>query len=381
MKPNNVLLSILGAFCTGVLMTYAAASAQTNPEEQARAILQLFEAGQKDSAYALLEPLKKSARFVPAVMYARAEMTPDDRALGLYKELIAMEPASPWAEKASYQLVVRYTEKRDSLAAYLWDGVLKKNFAGSQFVGTADELLAGVKSWHSIDDVAELGPKGKSGSGTAHGVSKSAPAPGARAAAASKPSSSADGKPAAKASTTAAKTTGKATPPAAAKPATKPAGTAAARPGAKSAAAPAARQGTKPGAAAATPSGSKPAASPVVADTAKADGSTPAAATAPATATPAAATTATAKPAAAAKSDKWFALQVAAFPTKPQAIARAAELKKKKVNATPLPKLNTSGKKSYALVVGHYSTLEDANNGRGALKSKCDCQPFAVEIR
>jgi len=136
MKPNNAFLSILGAFCAGLLMTYSAATAQTNPEDQARTILQLFESGQKDSAYVLLEPLKKTARFVPAVIYVRAEMTPDDRALGLYKELIAMEPASPWAEKASYQLVVRYAEKRDSLAAYLWDGVLRKNYGSSQFVGT-----------------------------------------------------------------------------------------------------------------------------------------------------------------------------------------------------------------------------------------------------
>ncbi|MBS1911530.1 MAG: SPOR domain-containing protein [Bacteroidetes bacterium] len=380
MKPNNFLLSILGAFCTGLLMTYAAANAQTNPEEQARTILQLFEAGQKDSAYALLEPLKKSARFVPAVMYARAEMTPDDRALGLYKELIAMEPASPWAEKASYQLVVRYAEKRDSLAAYLWDGVLKKNYSGSQFVGTADELLAGVKSWHSMDDVAEVGSKAKPGSGTTHTGLKGTPASGARAA--SKSATSADGKPSARPATMAAKTTA----PAATKTATKPAGTAVTKPGAKSTAATATKQGTKPGTAAAAASGSKPVPSPVVADTVKSDGSTPAA-TVPASTAPAAAattapaTTAPAKPAAVARSDKWFALQVAAFPTKPQAIARAAELKKKKVNATPLPKLNASGKKSYALVVGHYSTLEDANNGRGALKPKCDCQPFAVEIR
>src|SRR5688500_11885146 len=98
-------------------------SAQSH-EERARAILQLFETGQKDSAYQLIEPLKKEARFVPAVIYTRAQMTPDDRALNLYREIIALEPGGGWADDASYQLVQRYVEKRDSAAAYTWTAVL-----------------------------------------------------------------------------------------------------------------------------------------------------------------------------------------------------------------------------------------------------------------
>src|SRR4051812_11712992 len=108
MKHNTFFLSILGALYAGVFLTCSAALAQTSPEEQAKTILQLFDAGQKDSAYAMLEPLKRSARFVPAVMYTRAQMTPDDRALGLYKEILALEPGSSWAEKSAYQLVSRY---------------------------------------------------------------------------------------------------------------------------------------------------------------------------------------------------------------------------------------------------------------------------------
>ena len=65
-----------------LLAASAAAVSQTPTyEEQAREILRLYEAGQKDSAYILIEPLKKSARFVPAVLYTRAQLTPDDRAL------------------------------------------------------------------------------------------------------------------------------------------------------------------------------------------------------------------------------------------------------------------------------------------------------------
>lgn len=158
MKSNQILLSMLGALCAGLCFTFAVATAQTTPEEQARTILGLFEAGQKDSAYALLEPLKKSARFVPAVIYARAQMTPDDRALGLYKELVVLDPEGPYADKALAQLVARYADKRDSLAAHVWAGVLHRDYPRSSLVSGTDSLLAGVKSWRAADDVAEAQP-------------------------------------------------------------------------------------------------------------------------------------------------------------------------------------------------------------------------------
>jgi cell division septation protein DedD len=156
MKSNSLFFSILGALYAGVFLTCTAALAQTAPEEQAKVILQLFENGQKDSAYALLEPLKKSARFVPAVIYTRAQMTPDDRALGLYKEIMALDPASPWAEKAAYQLVSRYADKRDSLAAHVWANVLRTNYSRSPLVAGSEKLLGEVTSWRvQEEDVAE----------------------------------------------------------------------------------------------------------------------------------------------------------------------------------------------------------------------------------
>lgn len=161
MKSNQILISTLGALCAGLCFTFAVATAQTTPEEQARTILGLFEAGQKDSAYALLEPLKKTARFVPAVIYARAQMTPDDRALGLYKELVVLDPEGPYADRALAQLVARYADKRDSLAAHVWVGVLHRDYPKSSLVSGTDSLLAAVKSWRAADDLAEAQP-GKS---------------------------------------------------------------------------------------------------------------------------------------------------------------------------------------------------------------------------
>jgi cell division septation protein DedD len=170
MKSNSLFLSILGALYAGVFLTCTAAFAQTTPEEQAKTVLQLFESGQKDSAYALLEPLKKSARFVPAVIFTRAQMTPDDRALGLYKEIMALEPEGQWAEKSAYQLVARYADKRDSLAAHIWAGVLRANYARSPLVASADKLLAETTSWRSPEeDVADAT------AGKKPGVKESAP--------------------------------------------------------------------------------------------------------------------------------------------------------------------------------------------------------------
>jgi hypothetical protein len=125
-------------------------------EERARAILQLFETGQKDSAYQLIEPLKREARFVPAVIYTRAQMTPDDRALNLYRELIALEPGGAFADDAMYQLVHRYVDKRDSSAAFTWSNVLRTNYPRSPFVAMADDMLRAVTKWEldvEADDV------------------------------------------------------------------------------------------------------------------------------------------------------------------------------------------------------------------------------------
>lgn len=116
-------------------------------EEQALEILRLYEDGQTDTAYWLVEPLKRNARFVPAALFVRAQMTPDDRALGLYREVIALEPAGPYADDAAYQLVRRYTAKRDSLAAWTWFGMLERTFPQSPFVAVARELLGTQKVW------------------------------------------------------------------------------------------------------------------------------------------------------------------------------------------------------------------------------------------
>jgi cell division septation protein DedD len=127
------------------------ASAQSF-DERARTILQLFETGQKDSAYMLIEPLKKEARFVPSVIYTRAQMTPDDRALSLYREIIALEPGGGWADDAAYQLVRRYIDKRDSAAAHTWANVLRTNYPRSPFVAMSDESLRGVTTWLLLED-------------------------------------------------------------------------------------------------------------------------------------------------------------------------------------------------------------------------------------
>jgi cell division septation protein DedD len=145
----KILTAIIFA---GLLASVTPSLAQGSYEDQARSILQLFESGQKDSAYALIEPLKKSARFVPAVLFTRAQMTPDDRALNLYREAIALDPTGPWADSSAYELVRRYVEKGDSTAAYAWADVLKKRYPNSARLASADQLLAGVTKWEMADD-------------------------------------------------------------------------------------------------------------------------------------------------------------------------------------------------------------------------------------
>lgn len=145
-----------------LLVVVGAASALAQDyEKQAMDILRLYEEGQTDTAYWLVEPLKRNARFVPAALYARAQMTPDDRALNLYREIIALEPGGPWADEAAYQLTRRYIDKKDSLAAWTWFAMLQKNYPRSPYSSKAKSTLEGVKTWEfelsdDEEDVVEM---------------------------------------------------------------------------------------------------------------------------------------------------------------------------------------------------------------------------------
>lgn len=169
-QTPRTILSVLVVFVSATVL----ANAQSF-EERARMILQLFETGQKDSAYQLIEPLKREARFSPAVTYTRAQMTPDDRALNLYREIIALEPGGGFADDAAYQLVRRYVDKRDSSAAYTWTNVLRTNYPRSPFVPMAEELLRTVAVWEIDDDtdtapLAEKTPDAKSSKSSKPGI-------------------------------------------------------------------------------------------------------------------------------------------------------------------------------------------------------------------
>lgn len=144
MKPSVLRYSVVAAAALLLASASRPALAQSF-EEQARVILALYESGKTDSAYTLIEPLKASARFVPAVIYTRAKMTPDDRALGLLKELIALEPGGDYADDAAFELVSRYVAKGDSLAAATWLGVLRENYPLSSHVNDAESLVK--KAW------------------------------------------------------------------------------------------------------------------------------------------------------------------------------------------------------------------------------------------
>ena len=135
---------------TSMLLLFVSSAAilsAQNFEEQALDILKLYEEGQKDTAYWLIEPLKRNARFVPAALYVRAQMTPDDRALNLYREVIALEPTGAWADEAAYQLVRRYVEKRDSIASWTWYRMLQKTYPQSPYVAKALSMIKEVHSW------------------------------------------------------------------------------------------------------------------------------------------------------------------------------------------------------------------------------------------
>ena len=138
---RNLIVLVCAVLCSGAIL-----SAQTY-EEQALDILKLYEGGQTDTAYWLIEPLKRNARFIPAALYVRAQMTPDDRALNLYREVIALEPNGAWADEAAYQLVRRYVDKRDSLASWAWYSMLNKTYPQSPYTAKALSVIEGVSSW------------------------------------------------------------------------------------------------------------------------------------------------------------------------------------------------------------------------------------------
>lgn len=336
MRSNLFFLSVVGALYTGIFLTCTATYAQSH-EEQAKNILRLFESGQKDSAYALLEPLKKSARFVPAVLFTRAQMTPDDRALALYKEVIALQPGGIWADQAAYQLVARYADKRDSVGANLWAEVLRMNYPRSPLVGDAEDLLEGIRTWRSPDeDLAEI-PRSKEAPGV-----KETP----KAKDASKPKDS----PPKEASKTkdvpktkdVAKETKKADEIKADEKKTEIKKVADKKSDAKKS------DEKKDGAAKSTAAAAEKESSP--SETYKASGM------------------------------KGYAIQVGIFPTRDQAEVLSGELKKKNIRSVALPK-TVKGAKKYALVVGPYDSIDEANKKKPTIAGACDCQAFIVKVQ
>jgi len=277
MRSHILLFSVVAALYAGVFLTCTTVYAQSY-EEQAKTILALFESGRKDTAYIMLEPLKRSARFVPAVLYTRAQMTPDDRALALYKEVIALAPDGPWAERAAFQLVSRYVEKRDSLAAYTWAGVLNGNYSRSTLLPAAAGLLKSVDAWRPFDEEPSDAPKKTATKDEKGDVEKG----GATVVVART-----------EAVVTKADTTS---------------------------------------------------------DTYKSSGM------------------------------KGYALQVGVFSTRDLADARSVELKKKNIRSVSLPKM-VNGKKQYALVVGPYSSIEEANRKKAVVAGACECDAFIVKVQ
>lgn len=255
-------------------------------EKQAADILKLYESGKKDTAYTLVEPLKQNARFVPAAIYVRAQMTPDDRALNLYREIVALEPTGPWADEATYQLVRRYIDKKDSLAAWTWFGVLQKSYPQSPYIAGAKSLLDEVDKWELEMPETEGQPAQTNIASTS---AKSSGTSGKSADTSEKSSSAA---------------------------------------GAKDKSAPA----------------------------------------------PSTASTTT------ASSDfSGYALQVGVFPTKSAAERRVKELTAGTLRPKIFPK-EVNGKTQYALVVGPYKNLEEANKAKPAVAKACDCGAFPVTV-
>ncbi len=331
MRSNIFLLTIVGALYSGVFLSYATVYAQSY-EDQAKTILQLFESGQKDTAYALLEPLKKHARFVPAVIYTRARMTPDDRALALFKEVVAMEPGGRWADQAALQLVSRYVDKRDSLAAYHWTEVLRVNYPRSPLVADAEDLLDGVRIWRSPEEDSADTPKGDPAK-----IKEASPGTAAKAKdPAQKEQKKAEEKKAE---------------------VKKPAEKAEVKKMAEK-------------------TDVKKAAEKKVEEK-KAEAKKDSAVKSPESA---AQKTGSASEVYKSSGMKGYAIQVGIFPSRNQAEVRSGELKKKNIRSVALPKV-IDGKKQYALVVGPYQSIEDANKKKPIVASACDCKAFIVKVQ
>lgn len=155
--------TLLFAFTFFAFVTIATGSQAQDFEREAIDILKLYEEGRTDTAYDLIEPLKRNARFVPAALYVRAQMTEDDRALNLYREIIALEPNGAWADEAAYQLVMRYVVKKDSLAAWTWYGMLEKTYPQSPYIAKASASLKETSSWSFIAQQDPAVPNGQNG--------------------------------------------------------------------------------------------------------------------------------------------------------------------------------------------------------------------------
>lgn len=351
------------------------ASAQEAYQEQSLAILKLYESGDKgkrDSAYKLIDRLKsdRQARFVPVVLFVRGQMTPDDRSLNLYREVIALEPGGAWSDDAAAALVQRYAANHDSLGAHTWLAMLKSNYPRSPLASAMQDSIAGIKDW-KLPDAPAVAPKtgASTKSDTVRSqVRKPAQSAGQSAgqsavrrdtAAATKPTAT---KPTATKPTTTAKTSTTST---AKKTST---ATSSAK---KSTSTSSSTKPTPPKASSTTkPTATKPSSSKTTAK--------PTSSTKPPTG---ASKTSASKPASdtALSKLRGYALQVGVFPSKEAAQPQLTELQKKKLQVYALPKF-IDGKKQYAVIVGPYPTLDDASNRKAEIAEACGCQAFIVKV-
>lgn len=356
------------------LITANRALAQATYEEQSLAILKLYESGDKgkrDSAYKLIDRLKadRQARFVPVVLFVRGEMTPDDRSLNLYREVIALDPGGPWADDAAAALARRYATNHDSLAAHMWLGMLQSNYPRSPLVTATQDSISGIKNW-SLPEALAATPK--TGASTTSDtvrsqVRKPAQSGGQSAGqSAVRRDTAKTTKPATTKPTTTAKTTSTtkktSTATSTAKKSTStssPTKSAATKPtsaSSKTVAKP--TSSTKPPTGASKTGTSKTGASKTGAS--KTAASTPASDTA-------------------LSKLRGYALQVGVFPSKEAAQPQLTELQQKKLQVYALPKF-IDGKKQYAVIVGPYPTLDEASNRKAEVAAACDCQAFIVKV-
>lgn len=370
---KRILVMLLVATC---LITANRALAQATYEEQSLAILKLYESGDKgkrDSAYKLIDRLKadRQARFVPVVLFVRGEMTPDDRSLNLYREVIALDPGGPWADDAAAALARRYATNHDSLAAHMWLGMLQSNYPRSPLVTATQDSISGIKNW-SLPEASAATPK--TGASTTSDtvrsqVRKPAQSGGQSAGqSAVRRDTAKTTKPATTKSTTTAKTTATTTKTSTAK---KPASTSSpTKPAAPKSSSPTKSAATKP-----TSTSSKTVAKPTSST------KPPTGASKTGTSKTGASKTGASTPASdtALSKLRGYALQVGVFPSKEAAQPQLTELQQKKLQVYALPKF-IDGKKQYAVIVGPYPTLDEASNRKAEVAAACDCQAFIVKV-